>query len=105
MATDFSSGDGDYVKIDPAQLEQDGHAIQDKARQLRELLDTLYSTIVAPAVAQWEGGTSDAYMVSQKKWNDSADEVQEILADIAKEVLDTAADYRATESKNMSAWA
>ena len=37
-------------------------------------------------VSEWEGAASDSYQAAQKKWDDSAQEINEVLGQIARTV-------------------
>ena len=39
-----------------------------------------------PMVNEWEGAASDSYQTAQKKWDDSAQEINDVLGQISRTV-------------------
>ncbi|MBC6795129.1 WXG100 family type VII secretion target [Corynebacterium macclintockiae] len=39
-----------------------------------------------PMVNEWEGAASDSYQAAQKKWDDSAQEINDVLGQISRTV-------------------
>lgn len=59
--------------------------IQSTSASINALLGDLKARI-APMVATWEGESSESYQESQKKWDQAADELNQILDTIARTV-------------------
>lgn len=61
-------------------------------------------SFLAPMVAIWEGGAATDYQVLQKRWDTSAADLNQVLAQISR-LLGTSHDaYQATEQSNANAW-
>ena len=39
-----------------------------------------------PMVSEWEGAASDSYQAAQKKWDDTAQEINEVLGQMSRTV-------------------
>ncbi|MBB5954894.1 early secretory antigenic target protein ESAT-6 [Saccharothrix tamanrassetensis] len=93
----------DQIQVSFGALGAAASEISSQANQVQSQLDDLKGRL-APVIAQWEGGTSEAYQVIQKKWDDSAADIQQVLAAIGTAVASANDAYSAAESKNTARW-
>lgn len=61
-------------------------------------------SFLAPMVAVWEGGASSDYQALQRRWDTSAADLNEVLAQISQLLGMTHDSYHSTEAANANAW-
>ncbi|PSL54745.1 early secretory antigenic target protein ESAT-6 [Saccharothrix carnea] len=93
----------DMIKVDFAALGTAAGDIASQASQVQQALDDLKSRI-DPVIAQWEGASSGAYAEAQAKWNQSAGDLQQVLASVGAAVASANDAYNAAEQKNSARW-
>ncbi len=93
----------DEIKIDFGALGSAAGDISGQASQVQQQLDDLKARI-DPVIAQWQGGTSEAYQAVQRQWDTSAADLQQVLAAIGTAVASANDAYSAAEQKNTSRW-
>jgi ESAT-6 family protein len=97
-------------------MSQDGHilvtfgAINEAAMdtdavasRIAQQLSDLHAYL-APMVASWSGQASTEYQALQAKWNASADDLNQVLRQMAQALRTAGDNYSNTERKNSSIW-
>jgi len=69
------------IKVDFGSLSGLADDIASQASTLQGTLEGLQGRI-KPAIAQWEGNSGGAYAASQAKWDQAAEDLQQVLAQI-----------------------
>jgi len=95
--------DSNQITVDFAQMEGLASDIHSQASTLESTLEELKSRL-APAIAQWEGGTSEGYQAVQRAWDESASGLQQVLAQIATAVRAAGEAFAAGERQNSARW-
>ncbi|WP_158844783.1 WXG100 family type VII secretion target [Saccharothrix deserti] len=93
----------DQIKVDFNQLASAAGDISGQANKVESELENLKARI-APVLAQWEGGTQEAYRAAQEQWDKSAADLQQVLATIGTAVASATEAYQAAERKNTGRW-
>lgn len=91
------------IKVDFGALSSAAGDISGQAAKVDSELDNLKSRL-APVIAQWEGGASAAYQDAQRRWDESAAGLQQVLAQIGSAVASATEAYQAAERKNEGRW-
>ncbi|WNV90851.1 WXG100 family type VII secretion target [Umezawaea sp. Da 62-37] len=91
------------IKVDFGALEGLAGDIASQASTLQSTLENLKSRL-APAIAQWEGSGGSAYQASQSKWDTSAEDLQQVLAQIGTAVRAANESFQQGEQQNTSRW-
>jgi 6 kDa early secretory antigenic target len=91
------------IKVDFAGLETLASDIGSQASTLQSTLENLQSRI-KPVIAQWEGATSGAYSASQAKWDQAAEDLQQVLAQIGTAVRAAGESFQSGEQQNTARW-
>jgi len=60
---------------------------------------------LAPMVATWSGAAAENYNAKQRQWDEAAEALNEILAQIGRALGNAGDDFQATERSNASMWA
>jgi 6 kDa early secretory antigenic target len=94
---------GDQIHVDFGAVSNLASQIDSQVHQIEGQLETLKSAIQKLA-AEWTGGAQDAFHAVQQNWNQSADDLNQVLAKIATAVHAAHDAYNQTESKNASVW-
>jgi WXG100 family type VII secretion target len=96
------SGDGHILvtfgAINEAAMDTDAVATQ-IAQQLSDLKDFL-----APLVANWSGEASTEYQALQAKWDTGANDLNQVLRQMAQALRTAGDNYQNTERTNTSIW-
>ncbi|MFD9734008.1 WXG100 family type VII secretion target [Umezawaea sp. NPDC059074] len=92
-----------HIAVDFAQLEGLAGDISSQASTLESTLEDLKGRI-APVVAQWDGSGGAAYAAAQKKWDDAALDLQQVLAQIATAVRAAGEAFQQGEQQNTARW-
>ncbi|QFQ03070.1 6 kDa early secretory antigenic target [Corynebacterium urogenitale] len=71
-----------------ANIGQAAEDINSTKNRIDGILDNLKSDL-QPLVAEWEGESATAYQAAQKKWDDSANELNIVLGQVATAVRDS----------------
>jgi 6 kDa early secretory antigenic target len=87
-----------FGAINEAAMDTDGVASQ-IAQQLSDL-----KSYLAPLVATWSGQASTEYQALQSKWDASADDLSQVLRQMAQALRTAGDNYANTERKNSSIW-
>ncbi|HEY3750246.1 MAG TPA: WXG100 family type VII secretion target [Pseudonocardiaceae bacterium] len=77
--------------------------VDSQVKQIEGQLETLKAAIQKLA-QEWQGGANEAFQAVQNNWNQSADDLNQVLAKIATAVHAAHDAYQQTESKNTSTW-
>lgn len=91
------------ISVDFGHLEGLAGDISSQASTLQSTLEGLKARL-APAIAQWDGGTSDAYQQVQRNWDEAAEGLQQVLASIGAAVRSAGEAFQAGERQNASRW-
>ncbi|HEX6345449.1 WXG100 family type VII secretion target [Umezawaea sp.] len=91
------------IKIDFGSMDALASDIGNQASTLQSTLENLKSRI-DPVIAQWEGSTSGAYQASQNKWNQAAEDLQQVLAQIGTAVRAAGEAFQQGEQQNTARW-
>ncbi|WP_367134897.1 WXG100 family type VII secretion target [Saccharothrix sp. HUAS TT1] len=91
------------IKVDFGQLSSAASDISSQANSIESELENLKSRL-APVIAQWEGGASANYQDAQRRWDESAAGLQQVLAQIGMAVASATDAYQAAERKNSERW-
>jgi WXG100 family type VII secretion target len=94
---------GDTIRVDFGAVSNLASQIDSQVHQIEGELETLKSAIQKLA-QEWQGGANEAFQAVQNNWNQSADDLTQVLNRIATAVHAAHDAYQQTESKNTSAW-
>jgi 6 kDa early secretory antigenic target len=87
-----------------AQVLDEGASDTDAvAGQIEQQLGDLKGYL-APLVASWTGQASSDYQALQQRWNQSADDLNTVLRQIATTLRQAAQSYVSGENTNASMW-
>ncbi|MGH3760652.1 WXG100 family type VII secretion target [Actinophytocola sp.] len=91
------------IKVTFGGLEAAAGNITTQAGKVQSALDDL-KQYLAPLVAGWTGNAAEMYNAHQAKWDQSAADLQQVLAAIGTAVGRAAEDYRDGERANAARW-
>jgi early secretory antigenic target protein ESAT-6 len=92
------------ITVDFGSLETLAGDIGNQASTLESTLEALKARL-APVIAQWDGGASAAYQDVQKRWDESAADLQQVLASIGAAVRAAGDAFQQGEQQNQNRWA
>ena len=87
-----------FGAINEAAMDTDSVASQ-IAQQLSDL-----KAYLAPMVASWSGDASSEYQALQSRWDASANDMNQVLRQMAQALRTAGDNYASTERKNSSIW-
>ena len=87
-----------FGAINEAAMDTDSVASQ-IAQQLSDL-----KAYLAPMVASWSGEASSEYQALQSRWDASANDMNQVLRQMAQALRTAGDNYASTERKNSSIW-
>jgi len=87
-----------FGAINEAAMDTDSVASQ-IAQQMSDL-----KTYLAPLVASWSGDASSEYQALQSRWDASANDLNQVLRQMAQALRTAGDNYASTERKNSSIW-
>ena len=87
-----------FGAINEAAMDTDSVASQ-IAQQLSDL-----KAYLAPLVASWSGDASSEYQALQSRWDASANDLNQVLRQMAQALRTAGDNYSSTERKNSSIW-
>ena len=87
-----------FAAINEAAMDTDSVASQ-IAQQLSDL-----KAYLAPMVASWSGEASRDFQTLQAKWDGSAEDLNQVLRQMARALRTAGDNYQATERTNSSIW-
>jgi WXG100 family type VII secretion target len=93
----------DTIKVDFGAISNLAGQVDSQVHQIESQLETLKSAIQKLAM-EWQGSANESFQAVQANWNQSADDLNQVLARIATAVHAAQEAYQQTESKNASAW-
>ncbi|RZT88343.1 WXG100 family type VII secretion target [Pseudonocardia sediminis] len=73
------------------------------AGRIRAQLEDL-KKFLAPMVSTWSGQAAEDYQVTQRKWDTSANDLAQVLAQIGTALGAAHDNYRQTEQANAARW-
>lgn len=94
---------GDTIKVNFGAVSNLAGQIDSQVHQIEGELETLKSAIQKLAM-EWQGGANEAFQAVQNNWNQSADDLTQVLNRIATAVHAAHDAYAQTEQSNTSAW-
>ncbi len=94
---------GDMIKVGFGQIDSLASGIDAQVKQIETQLQDLRSAITKLA-QMWEGGAQAAFQSVQNNWNQSADDLNNVLNRIAVAVHAANDAYRHTETQNTNVW-
>ena len=71
-----------------ANIGQAADDITGTAKRIDGILDDLTKDL-QPLVTEWEGESATSYQAAQKKWDDSAQDLNYVLGEVARAVRDS----------------
>lgn len=93
----------DRIEVSFGELANAASSISSQASQVQQQLDDLKQRL-APVIAQWDGAASGSYQEAQAKWDNSAADLQSVLASIGVAVQQATEAYEAAERTNQNRW-
>jgi WXG100 family type VII secretion target len=87
-----------FGAINEAAMDTDSVASQ-IAQQMSDL-----KAYLAPMVASWSGDASSEYQALQSRWDASANDLNQVLRQMAQALRTAGDNYASTERKNSSIW-
>ena len=87
-----------FGAINEAAMDTDSVASQ-IAQQMSDL-----KAYLAPLVASWSGEASSEYQALQSRWDASANDLNQVLRQMAQALRTAGDNYASTERKNSSIW-
>ncbi|MBB5806167.1 early secretory antigenic target protein ESAT-6 [Saccharothrix ecbatanensis] len=91
------------ISVDFNRLSSAAGDISGHASKVDSELDNL-KTRIGQVVANWEGSASGTYQDAQRRWDESAAGLQQVLAQIGLAVAQATEAYQAAEKKNEGRW-
>jgi 6 kDa early secretory antigenic target len=91
------------VEVNFEGLQQGAEGINGVYRSLVGTLENLEHEL-QPMLGTWSGNARDAYFVQKKKWDEAAQALGTILAQIGQAVHGAHDNYRAAEQGNQQLW-
>jgi WXG100 family type VII secretion target len=91
------------IKVSFAAIEEAGTNIRSTFSKMTQELDDLKSKL-APLSEAYTGAAKDAWFQVQKDWNDSQDQMNQVLSSIGTAVSQAAQDYQGTEHGVSRLW-
>ena len=87
-----------FAAINEAAMDTDSIASQ-ISQQLGDL-----KSYLTPLVGTWSGDASTEYQALRAKWDSSANDLNQVLRQMAQALRTAAENYQSTERKNSSIW-
>ncbi|SDY64859.1 WXG100 family type VII secretion target [Amycolatopsis xylanica] len=87
----------DGIVVDYATIHAAADDCQKTGGELQAQFDQLKQDL-APLINSWEGAAREAYGAAQKAWDDSFEDLKQVLAQIAAVLPQLADGYQGTES-------
>ncbi|GAA1207437.1 MULTISPECIES: WXG100 family type VII secretion target [Prauserella] len=84
------------IKVDYATIQTAAEDCKSTGSELEALFEQLKSNL-APLTSEWEGDAMAAWQELQQNWNNSLDELKQVLAQIATALPQIADSYQGTE--------
>lgn len=93
----------DTIAVNFGAVSNLASVVDGQVKQIEGELETLKAAIQKLA-QEWQGGANEAFQAVQNNWNQSADDLNQVLAKIATAVHAAHDAYQQTESSNTAAW-
>ncbi|HEX4700553.1 MAG TPA: WXG100 family type VII secretion target [Pseudonocardiaceae bacterium] len=93
----------DNIQVDFGAISNLAGGIDSQVKQIEGQLEQLKAAIQKLGT-EWEGGANAAFAGVQQNWNNSADDLHQVLNRIALAVHAAHDAYHETEQKNTSVW-
>jgi WXG100 family type VII secretion target len=94
---------GDNIKVTFGAIDSLATNIDGQVRQIESQLEELRSAITKLAQT-WQGGAQESFQAVQNRWNQSADDLTNVLNRIGVAVHTAHDAYQHTEQQNTSVW-
>jgi WXG100 family type VII secretion target len=91
------------IEVNFEGLQQGGEGITGVYRSLVGTLESLEQEL-QPMLSSWNGNAREAYFAQKKKWDEAAQALGTILAQIGQAVHGAHDNYRAAEQSNQQLW-
>ncbi|WP_329495026.1 WXG100 family type VII secretion target [Kitasatospora herbaricolor] len=91
------------ILVNFATISGAGAEVRATAARIQSQLDELKAGVTKIA-ASWEGVAQQGYQAHQKKWDDKAADLQQVLSQIGSSLDQAASSYQETEQKNSTIW-
>jgi WXG100 family type VII secretion target len=92
-----------HILVNFATISGAGSEVRATAARIQSQLDELKAGVTKIA-ASWEGAAQQGYQAHQKKWDDKAADLQQVLTQIGSSLDQAAESYQSTEKKNEQIW-
>jgi early secretory antigenic target protein ESAT-6 len=93
----------DQVRVSFEALQSGSAGIGAIYKELLTTLDDLEGNL-KPMIGEWSGNAQGAYLVQKKQWDDAAQALGTILAQIGQAVQGAHDNYHSTEQHNTGLW-
>lgn len=94
---------GDTINVNFGAIDSLASGIDGQVKAIENQLETLRSAIQKLA-QEWEGGANEAFTAVQRNWDQSANDLTNVLNRIAIAVHQANSAYRDTENRNTQSW-
>ncbi len=91
------------VKVTFAELDAARQQLWGSWQAIQTKLDDL-QRYLAPLVSTWEGEAALSYQEKQRRWNQAADDLNQILHGISHTLGNMVDEYQNTEAHNRQRW-
>jgi early secretory antigenic target protein ESAT-6 len=91
----------DQLTVDFGAMHQAAEDINSAISNMRSQLDEL-DTAAKPLVTTWSGEAQTAYQQRHQTWTNAANDLEQILRQIQKAMVDSTDDYQQTETSNVT---
>lgn len=91
------------IKATFAEISQAASTITQASKAIDDLNDQLRAKVTS-TLANWAGGAGEAYQGAQKRWDDSSEDLNRVLAAIGVAVQQASEAYAQAEQQNLSRW-
>lgn len=93
----------DNILVNFETVRNAGAEVRSTAQRIHQQLEELKSGVKKIAVS-WEGAAQQGYQAHQAKWDARANDLQQVLSQIAGTLDKAAESYQATERSNTGLW-
>lgn len=94
---------GGSIKATFGEIAAAASTIANSSKRIDQLNDDL-RTKVTSTLAGWEGNAGEAYQGAQKRWDDSSEDLNRVLASIGVAVQQASEAYQQAEQTNATRW-
>jgi 6 kDa early secretory antigenic target len=91
------------IKVGFDAIATAGEGIGSSAQRIQQQLSDLKSYL-APIVSEWTGRAQEGWQQQQSKWDQAANDLQNVLQAISRAVQEAHGAYVQTEQSNTAVW-